>query len=161
MTLKQISDFRVSMNTSRTPILTFAITGLACGLVSCTSEAPGPKVETEQPVILDTVTPAPKYLTRLECGGVGSAPGFERSYVLYAEGNALTFIKGYPGELGYESWSGTISDTGSVTLEGTYEDTPGQPRDISFSGSLTETSLNLSGTRGPRECTAIGKLPNA
>jgi len=149
------------MNTSRTPILSLAITGLAFGLVSCTSEAPKPKVEAEKPVIVDTVTPAPKYLTRLKCGGVGSAPGFERSYVLYAEGNALTFIKGYPGEPGYESWNGTISETGSVTLEGTYEDTPGQPREISFSGSLTETSLNLSGARGPRECTATGKLPNA
>ncbi|GGX70530.1 hypothetical protein GCM10011309_20800 [Litorimonas cladophorae] len=161
MTFKTFSLLKTNKNTVRSTFATVSAIGLAFALSACApKDAPKKTTTVEVPAVV-TVTPAPKYLTRMTCGGVGSAAGFERSYVVFVEGGTLSFIKGTAGESGYEYWGGTVAADGTVNVEGTYEDTPGQPRDITFTGSLTEATLNLSGTRGPRECTVAGKLPNA
>ena len=143
---------------------TLATLGLAIAMTACAPKD-GPKTKTKPATVetpaISAVIPAPKYLSRMACGGVGSAAGFERSYVVYVQDGTISFIKGDIGQSGYEYWGGTVTVDGKVTIDGTYEDTPGQPRVISFTGTVTETSMNLSGDRGPRACTVIGKLPNA
>lgn len=162
MTFKTFSLLKTNKNTVRSTFATVSALGLALALSACApKDAPKTTTTTVEAPAGVTVMPAPKYLTRMTCGGVGSAAGFERSYVVFVEDGTLSFIKGTAGESGYEYWGGTVAADGTVNVEGTYEDTPSQPRDITFAGSLTEATLNLSGTRGPRECTVTGKLPNA
>lgn len=139
--------------------------GLSLALGACSPADDSVTEGTVEVPVVETVvvevTPAPKYLSTLSCGGVGSAPGFERSYVLFVQDGILSFSKGDTGAAGSEFWYGTVEADGSITAEGSYIDTPGQEKSITFTGSLTETTLDLSGTRGPRECTVKGKLPNA
>jgi len=139
--------------------------GLSLALGACSPAVDTVTESTHDAPVVETavskVIPAPKYLTRLEGSGVGSAAGFERSYVLFVKNGILSFSKGDAGTPGSEFWSGDVAADGTISVKGTYMDTPNNETAINFTGSLTETTLELSGTRGPRTCTAKGKLPNA
>ncbi|MEP4053469.1 MAG: hypothetical protein ABJN22_14600 [Litorimonas sp.] len=161
MTFKTFSILKTSKYKAHTSTMTAGALGLAFAISACSPKDASIKpTKVEVPAVV-SVVPAPKYLSRMKCGGVGSAAGFERSYVVLVNDGGLSFIKGVAGTSGYEYWNGTVAADGTLSIDGTYEDTPGQPREIAFTGNLTETTLNLTGKRGPRACTVVGKLPNA
>lgn len=161
MTYKTFSILKANQSNLRGISTVVGTLGFVLAISACApKDEPTKTVTVEAPTTVN-VTPAPKYLTLMECSKVGPAASLKRSYVVFVQDGRLSFSKGTLNEPGYEHWNGTVEEDGTLNVEGTYKDVPGEPGVITFTGNLTEKTINLSGQRGPRECTVTGKLPNA
>lgn len=86
------------------------------------------------------------------CHPHGNLPGWTRSRQLIIRNREVTYLYGKANSPGYIELSGSISDTGLVSLDGFGIGQDSRNHRATFTGSISADKLTANGFQGPRSC---------
>ena len=88
----------------------------------------------------------------LQCDSLPGNPGFTKPLQLRRSNGMLSLVTGSPGKGDFERWDVVVSLDGAVTITGEYIQSTPEIKKVQMTGTINDTALIASGTRGPRKC---------